>query len=362
MHLPTWDELNDEQRSVLEVPIGEDLFVAGPPGSGKTVLAVARARLVAEYRKSVALVTYNRMLRRLTSLLNEREVDSRTMHSFVWRDYVAKTSCEPACRAGTHDYDWDTILASLDGYQNGAHSLDHIVVDEGQDLPEGFFRYARRHAAIALTVFADDDQALTDLRTSLEQIKDAARLPDPRILRDNHRNSPEIAAVAEHFHAGRLPAATVRRPVTAQRPRLVYSPNPQETCERVATAFRNRGGTVGVVVRSNSTGLAVFKGLRDILPDGRVSHYTAARKNENSIALLKPGITVLNKESVKGQEFDTVFLLEVEELVPCRTEAMRRAMYMLCSRARDTLVLVHGRPLSASATGALPCELLLERG
>lgn len=160
MHLPTWDDLNDEQRSVLEVPIGEDVFVAGPPGSGKTVLAVARARLVAEYRKSVALVTYNRMLRRLTSLLNEHEVVSRTMHSFVWRDYVAKTSSKPAYRAETYDYDWDAILASLDGHQNAARGLDHLIVDEGQDLPEGFFRYARLHAAVALNVFADDDQAL----------------------------------------------------------------------------------------------------------------------------------------------------------------------------------------------------------
>lgn len=154
----------------------------------------------------------------------------------------------------------------------------------------------------------------------------------------------------------------MRRPVTAQRPRLVYSPDVQKTCERVATAFRNRGGTVGVVVKSSSTGQAVFRCLREILPGDRVNRYNAELKNDNSIALLNPGITVLNKESVKGQEFDTVFLLEVEALVPCRTEAMRRSMYMLCSRARDTLVLVHGRPLSASASAALPCERLLERG
>ena len=81
----------------------------------------------------------------------------------------------------------------------------HLVVDEGQDLPKGFFTYASRHVARTLTIFADDDQALSRQRTTLEQIKAAADLDDPIILSRNHRNTPEVAAVAEHFHSGRLP-------------------------------------------------------------------------------------------------------------------------------------------------------------
>ena len=37
----------DEQLDVLEHPLNESLFVAGPPGSGKTVLATTRAQAVA---------------------------------------------------------------------------------------------------------------------------------------------------------------------------------------------------------------------------------------------------------------------------------------------------------------------------
>ncbi len=50
MRLPTWEELEsvDEQLDVLEWPLDETIFVAGPPGSGKTVLAVRRAQMVAE--------------------------------------------------------------------------------------------------------------------------------------------------------------------------------------------------------------------------------------------------------------------------------------------------------------------------
>ena len=71
--------------------------------------------------------------------------------------------------------------------------------------------------------------------------------------------------------------------------------------------------------------------------------------------MLAPGVTVLNKESVKGQEFDAVFILELEAFIPCTDDTMRRGMYMMCSRARDNLFLVYGpHALSVEAATALP--------
>ena len=44
VRLPTWEELTSvpEQLDVLEYPLDKSLFVVGPPGSGKTVLAMHR--------------------------------------------------------------------------------------------------------------------------------------------------------------------------------------------------------------------------------------------------------------------------------------------------------------------------------
>lgn len=356
MHLPTWDELIDEQKDVLDTPIGSPLFVVGPPGSGKTVLAVARAQMIAQDGRSVALITYNRMLRRLFSLLTPEQAS--TMHSFVWHDFIRRTGARPP-RNDSFVYDWDSLLTTLATHRNADPNLDHLVIDEGQDLAAGFFRYANAHAASALNVFADDDQSLGDRRTTLEEIKRAAGLGNPIILRENHRNTPEIAALAEQFHVGRLPAASVRRGSISERPRLVHSASLSASCQRIATTFRNRGDRVGVVVHNTATGAAAHNLLRQSLPGKRVDVYSGRLRNENSIALLEPGITVLNKESVKGQEFDTVFVLELEHFVPCLSDAMKRVMYMLCARARNHLTLVFGpNPLSADALAALPVRLV----
>ena len=122
MRLPTWDELaaEPEQLEVLEYPIDQSLFVVGPPGSGKTVLAVQRAKLAAQVGdvSSVAIVTFNRMLRRQLTLLREdgseeplddggSDPEASTMHSFVSKDYWRRTSSwPPNVPHDQYTYDW----------------------------------------------------------------------------------------------------------------------------------------------------------------------------------------------------------------------------------------------------------------
>ena len=364
MKLPTWGELVGEQLTVMGHRLNQPLFVAGPPGSGKTVLAVRRAILAAGMEESVVLITYNRMLRRLSSLLNEGSARSSTMHSFVFSDYWDRTGNQPAhVGLNPYDYDWEKMFHTLEGGLERKPRWNHAIVDEGQDLPQDFFRYLHKHAATVLTVFADEDQALGDRRTTLTEIAVGGNLPNPILLRANHRNRPEIAALAEHFHSGVLPAATCRRTPIGQRPRLIKKDSIGDAAEFITTWFQNRGGTVGVVVNANDTGRKLCNNLMGHLPTGRVDFYDSQEKNENSISLLNDGITIVNKDSAKGQEFDSVFILELEAFIPCRNDAMKRAMYMMCARARDYLFLVPGRVgLSVEAEEALPGPNILERG
>ena len=367
MQLPTWDELAavEKQLDVLEHPLDESLFVAGPPGSGKTVLAVHRAQMLADglANSNIAVITYNRMLRRLLSQIADVRIEIGTMQSFIWCDYASRTGHEPPRFLNDpYAYDWNAMLEALDGHRSSHPNRSHVIIDEGQDLPEGFFRYATKHTSDRFTVFADDDQALTEQRTTLEQIQAATGLADPIILTNNHRNTPEVARLAEHFHSGRLPAATIARSASGERPRLVQSRSVPITVQRIANWFNTRGGSVGVIVSDNQYGSLCCTALRRDLQGKRVDRYENTLQNEDSVDVRTPGVTILNKESVKGQEFDTVFVLQIEDFVPCADDVMRRAMYMMCTRARDHLFLVYGpRPLTPQATAALPSPDILER-
>ena len=371
MRLPTWEELTSvpEQLDVLEYPLDQSLFVVGPPGSGKTVLAMHRAQRVTEFEaernsapSSADVVTFNRMLRRLLTLMSEGGVSAYTMQSFVWNDYGARLGEQPARHE--HDryaYAWDEMLTRLEQARVRPNRA-HLVMDEGQDLPQEFFSYVRRYVARTMSVFADEDQALRNRRTTLEDIKAATGLADPVILQNNHRNVPEIARLATHFHGGRLPVARVLRTSSGELPRLVRSRGLDLTAARVSNWCTNRGGTIGVIVDQNDTGRALHPDLVERLPERRVDIYENRQKNENTIDVTVPGVTILNKESVKGQEFDAVFILELERFVLCGSDAERRAMYMMCTRARDHLFLVYGpNALAERAEAALPGTAILER-
>ena len=366
MKLPTYEELAkvEEQLDVLEYPLDKSLFVVGPPGSGKTVLAERRARMVAELvikKSDVVVVTYNRMLRRLFDVLSKSGVFARTMHSFIGHDYWKRTGeIIPKDPLNPYDYQWEAMLEQL-ATKQVVPNMSHLIVDEGQDLPQGFFEYGFRYVSQILSVFADDNQALSDQFSTLEQIKHAASLENPIILSHNHRNTPEIARLAEHFHGGQLPVADVRRS-HGDIPRLVKSPGIDSTAQRVSNWFNNRGGNVGVIVNQNQSGQVYFDKLCSILPNVRVDFYSNERGNEDQINIVSPGITVMNQKSVKGQEFDTVFILELDRFIPCASETARRTMYMMCARARDNLFLVYGPgDLSTKAAECLPGQDILEQ-
>ena len=362
MRLPTYEEIarDEEQLDVYETPFDESLFVVGPPGSGKTVLAVHRAKMLAEADIAVVLITYNRMLRRLIAQVTEERIQARTMHKFVSDCYPAQANARAPTPA-PYIFDWNAMFATLDRL-GVKPKPTHVIVDEGQDLPKEFFRYIREFVATTITVFADEDQALTDERSTLRDIKEAARLDDPVLLNANHRNTPEIARVAEYYHAGAAPVPEVIRPPSGDLPRvLMYRKDGAKN--RIANWYSARGGRVGIVVVNNKpTGESLHSKLREQLPGQRVDFYTNNKKNEEDIDLLGPGITILNVQSIKGQEFDTVFVMESDELLREASEVNRRKMYMLCARARDNLILMHkGNRLPRALLEQLPGADILER-
>lgn len=362
LRLPTYDDLsrNAKQLEVYETPARESVFVVGPPGSGKTVLAIHRSMLLVEAGCPVVFITFNRMLRRLTEELAKRPIQAMTMHKFVSRHYQ-KHKRENAPRVRQYIYDWSKMRDELKKSGIKPEAM-HLVVDEGQDLPNQFYQYMVKHVASNFSIFADEDQTITKLRSSLRQIKAMTGLEEPIILNGNHRNTPHIASVAQHFFVGNTPVPIVHRSASGELPRFVPYVCLENAADRIANWNNSRGGRIGVVVARNDTGSELQRLLQQRLKRERVDMYSFDMKNEDSIDILAPGITVLNEKSVKGQEFDTVFVMEIDQFLMRTEDVAKRTMYMLCSRARDNLFLMSQvSQLSPALMSRLPGKDILLR-
>jgi DNA helicase-2/ATP-dependent DNA helicase PcrA len=90
LRLPNSKQISPEQEAVyMGAPLDRNILVTGPPGTGKTVIAFLRANTIARRNakhsdaRKVAVLMYNRVLRKYTKNAAEERFDVDTMHRLV---------------------------------------------------------------------------------------------------------------------------------------------------------------------------------------------------------------------------------------------------------------------------------------
>ena len=367
MKLPNFNDLSGEQLNVYEHSPEESMLVIGPPGSGKTTMAIWRGRLLTSdsVNQSVKLITRNRLLSAVAKSVSTEQnglaLTTVTMHKFVFDLYKEKIGGYPP-KLSEYAYDWDRIIEDFNN-DSIEPELDHLIIDEGQNLPLQFFLFAKRFAAKRLSIFADEHQSTLQESTSTTELMEIG-FTEVFPLLINHRNTKSIAALVGQFHIERVvPQATPKRGI-GETPSILYVSTWTEIADLVANRYRNRKESIGVIVHRITEVELVAKLLIARMEGARVDYYTneKSRGEEFAIQIRDYGVTVISSESAIGLEFDTLYLQDLSRSIPAITAAQNRRMYMLCARARDTLYLVSGpQGLTQQQLLSLPQPPILEQ-
>lgn len=348
------------------------LLITGPPGTGKTVLAAYRADAYASRKPplDVKLLTYGRLLRMFirnaVTALGLTKDQVITYHNYTWglfngdppqiKDYV---------------FDWPEIMRRTgEGEINPCRSL---VVDEGQDLPNGFYLWAVA-TTDNLTVCADENQRIYEEQSTLAAIRTWTGNPREIRLTKNYRNPRRIAELAAHFYTGlETGIPDLPEPRDFEPEILVRRFDSDVDYARYIAihAGNNRDEEIGVFAPDVTAMRRVFFLLRDNtdLEKGGRAKDTWPRVLQTydrpkygpppEIRFDRPGVVLTHLVMAKGLEFDTVILTRLERFNrPLDDPETKRLLYVLISRSRNRLEFHYAGKNRPGIIGMLPEHLV----
>ena len=352
---PDW---SDEQGDLFaNAPLGKNILVLGPPGTGKTVMGIHLAnRAVRDGQMGkVNLLMFNHTLRAYAGDWEglESGVGVFTYHQWGYR--LGRTVADemPCFPGDSYAYDWQSFRAAL---ERSPQSIGCVVVDEGQDLPPDFYSVVGMTSQLSpgacMVVTADENQQITKGQNSdIKQIRAglSSGLPlDEFCLTRNYRNSRPIAELAGEFYVGLesgVPALPERR---GSSPNLRWKASLEEMLEPAMNTVRTGTESVLVICPDAKTVKDAFAVMREGLAGDRcrVEAYLSPKKwlaGDKEWRVGEPGVaSIVHFRSMKGLEADAVYVPRVERMNFGKGNAIYESMYLyvMSSRARNRLEFV----------------------
>lgn len=365
MNLPGLLELTPDQYDVIELPFDGNHLITGPQGSGKTVMAVYRAWMQATAGRSTALITRSNLLSQYTAQFSHCISDGfriTTFHRWL-SDFWNKNFQEEPPNDGADEWSYDWPRMHIACLRRQPESLESLVVDEGQNLPSQFYELCailENH----VTVFADGSRSVDERQTTLVDIERELDVDEETLLlRTNHRTSREIALLADLFQVdtttdnGELPD---RR---GEVPHLMHCSSKRPFVTQLAQYIATRPAcTIGVICRTTELQREIHRQLSGLGLHSSVQSYISEDINRRTVDFSTHRIHVVNITSMKGLEFDIVFVPDLDSYADDPTGAVaRERFHVLCMRARQELHFVYHGNREPEIVAGIPTSMLGQR-
>lgn len=380
--LPGIQDLTKEQERARALPKEGQHLIVGGPGTGKSILALIRARRLARDEDRYLFLVFNHLLHRASQQLfaGEHALDSATWHRWFrqqFRDITGQPiPLLPAQGADNfRPIDWQgvqSIVHDRDASRLPAHlERLHLVIDEGQDMPPAFYQSLIELGFENFFVACDQNQQIMDDNSSRQDIRDNLALEEREVIElvHNHRNSYPIARLAREFYTGDPASPPPELPPLgrAEVPLLYVYPAPARlervTRSIVRLADREPNKLIGVLAPNNQVRQNYFDGLETSAEKMRLDHglpaiatfYGAHRPD---VHFDKGGILVINAQACKGLEFDVVMLADIDQyrVKPTDPDALKKLFYVMIARAREKIFLFMRQDANRAVEQLLPTD------
>ena len=354
--LPGIEDLSKEQEAARALPSEGQHLIVGGPGTGKSVLALLRARRHARERDDYLFLVFNHLLDRASGKLFGGGLVSWTWIGWFLETFEKLTGQRAPRTASSDNWfqeiDWDGVEAITRALPEGnAVPRPFLVIDEGQDMPRGFYDSLVGLGFDRFFVVADQNQQITEANSSRKEIEDGLAIEPGEVieLRQNYRNHYCVARLAREFYTGdpASPPPAIPEPGQGTVPLLCYYE--EGRLDAVARgilllADRDPRQLIGVIAPKNTVReryLRAFRSTRVELDNPRPAIETFHGDNRPDVAFDEGGILIINAQACKGLEFDTVVLADIDEHFVRRDDPdfAKRLFYVMVARARERVFM-----------------------
>lgn len=343
-------QLTEQQIAVLRfIQSHRCALIEGCAGSGKTTLAMEKARQLSEQGFDTLLLCFNAPLAEYLRQGAPEGVDVFHFHDLC--KHLAKCA-GLGYRASHSEQDlFDRVLPDMlfEALAELGPQYDAVVVDEGQDFRdewwETILELLRSKESGIWYVFFDNNQNIYRRHANLERLIPAP----PFTLNENCRNTRAIHEVVRKFHI--TPHLLTSHAPAGRAPDLFYFSSEQEQeaiLKRVLHRLVNEEG----VQTSYITLLTTRSPEKTVcLPGKNMGNFVLKEWGDNRWR--NNEIRVSSAHRFKGLENRVVILTGLEDNDPSWLDPL---LYVACSRARAHLVIV------AHERSRAHIEVVLNRG
>ena len=353
--LPGIQDLSKEQEAARALPKEGRHLIVGGPGTGKSVLALIRARRHARDDDDHLFLVFNHLLERASGQLFGDGLESRTWDAW-FRELFAEAANQsiprrPPNRYGYPPIDWEGVAQVIETVPCETNGHPYLIIDEGQDMPPEFYSSLVDLGFERFFVVADQSQQIKEVNSSRRDIQDCLVIETKDVveLRENYRNRYPVARLARAFYTGDPASPPPDLPPNSLGAApVLYSYRPEDM-ERVARgilklADRDPRQLIGVIAPSNPVRERYFTALQSAeveLDNERPSVNTYYGDNRTDVAFDEGGILVINAQACKGLEFDTAILADIDEHYHRRDDpdVAKRLFYVMVARARERVFM-----------------------
>lgn len=313
-------QLDLQQKVVLQKRLAQNLVVTGGAGSGKSILALLKAKAMLSNNdrvlyvvKTVALNTY--MDAGVSAEAQKERTQSAAGNSDnkIWGRLKNSICSYNHCFrwVKNEDNEWENL-----GWKKGKY--DYIILDEATDLKMPEIQELIDHCTY-FVAFGDDDQQLfsfIDTRTRVSQIADKVGIKEENIdnLIYNHRLPKKMARLVVYVHPRIQPNTSdsenfIRRCLVegTELPHVFQYSKETEQFDEIIKIIKNKNGglkSVGILFRDNESMRRAYRYFTENnLPTSMVIDSQTIGEDFDSAA---PNL--MTYHGAKGLQFETVFI------------------------------------------------------